>query len=282
LQLGESPVVAAELYWPLDERQRWFIAPQARLSIRNVPILSGQQLLGEFRVRSFDAGIDVGREFGNWGELRIGAHLDRGRSRIRIGAPAQPPDRFEIERLFARFSYDVLDDVNFPRFGQTLAAEWRTERSRLGNRDRSDQVIVDGLIARSAGRNTATVWLSAGSNLDAVSNDPRNLFSLGGFLNLSGLRADSITGPHFAIARAMYYRKIGKGGEGFLNVPTYVGLALEAGNVWNQRGDISVDSARSHASLFLGLDTLFGPVYLGGGVGEGGDNAFYLFLGRTF
>jgi len=34
--------------------------------------------------------------------------------------------------------------------------------------------------------------------------------------------------------------------------------------------------------VFLGLDTLLGPVYLGTGFGEGGENTFYLFLGRTF
>jgi hypothetical protein len=38
---------------------------------------------------------------------------------------------------------------------------------------------------------------------------------------------------------------------------------------------------RQHGSVFLGLDTLLGPVYLGTGFGEGA-NAFYLFLGRTF
>ena len=39
---------------------------------------------------------------------------------------------------------------------------------------------------------------------------------------------------------------------------------------------------RGHASLFLGLDTPIGPVYLGTGFEEGGAEAFYLFLGRTF
>jgi hypothetical protein len=34
--------------------------------------------------------------------------------------------------------------------------------------------------------------------------------------------------------------------------------------------------------LFLGLDTLIGPVYIGSGVGDGGTRNFYLFLGRTF
>ena len=80
----------------------------------------------------------------------------------------------------------------------------------------------------------------------------------------------------------MYYRQIGRGGEGFLNVPAYAGLSYEIGNVWDNRNDISFGSARRQGSLFLGLDTLLGPVYLGTGFDDEGETAFYLFLGRTF
>jgi NTE family protein len=80
----------------------------------------------------------------------------------------------------------------------------------------------------------------------------------------------------------LYYRQIGRGGEGFLNVPAYAGLSYEVGNVWQNRSDISLGSALKQGSLFFGFDTLLGPVYLGSGFGESGDTAFYLFLGRTF
>ncbi|MCS6948612.1 MAG: hypothetical protein NZM12_13455, partial [Steroidobacteraceae bacterium] len=141
---------------------------------------------------------------------------------------------------------------------------------------------VDGLIARSRGRNTGVLWVSAGTNTDSRATDPRTQYALGGFLSLSGLRADSLTGRHFAIARGIYYRQIGRAGPGFLDVPTYLGLSLELGNVWDRRRDISFGSARRDGSLFLGLDTLLGPVYLGAGFDDQGRNAFYLFLGRTF
>ena len=65
-------------------------------------------------------------------------------------------------------------------------------------------------------------------------------------------------------------------------MPAYIGMSLEAGNVWERRTDISFGSARKDASLFLGFDTLLGPVYLATGFEEGGPSALYLFLGRTF
>ncbi len=281
-QLGETPRVATELFVPLGYESRLFVMPLARFEVRNVPERDGQQRVGEFRVRSFEYGIDVGREFGNWGEIRAGVRRETGSSRIRIGNPVTAPSDFDVRSYFTRLSYDRLDDVNFPRYGQSFSLEWRGDRTALGSTQAADRVTLNWLAAGSRGRNTGVFWLSAGTRFDDAPATVRTLFPLGGFLNLSGLAPDSLTGQHFAIARGLYYRQIGRGGEGFLNVPAYAGLSLELGNVWQDRSDISVGSARRNASLFFGLDTLVGPVYLGAGFAEDGESALYLFLGRTF
>jgi NTE family protein len=91
-----------------------------------------------------------------------------------------------------------------------------------------------------------------------------------------------LIGPHYEIARAIYFRKIGRGGEGFFEFPAYLGMSLEVGNTAAHRGDINFGSMHKDASLFLAFDTFLGPVYLGSGYDEGGTAAFYLFLGRTF
>ena len=71
-------------------------------------------------------------------------------------------------------------------------------------------------------------------------------------------------------------------GSGVLDLPAYVGLSLEAGNTWMRRDDISTGDLRKDGSLFFGVDTPLGPVYLAAGFDEGGGKQFYLFLGRTF
>jgi NTE family protein len=54
------------------------------------------------------------------------------------------------------------------------------------------------------------------------------------------------------------------------------------GNVWNARRDISGSTAKTNGSVFVGLDTLLGPVYFATGFDDEGGSAYYLFLGRTF
>jgi NTE family protein len=104
----------------------------------------------------------------------------------------------------------------------------------------------------------------------------------GGFLNLSGQPSDALIGPHLGMARLVYLRQLGGGGEGFLNVPMYAGASLELGNVWERRRDVSFGSARKNASLFFGLDTPLGPALFAVGQDSRGRHAFYLSLGRGF
>jgi NTE family protein len=128
------------------------------------------------------------------------------------------------------------------------------------------------------------LWASAGTRLDGKIPPTalQDFYSLGGFLNLSGLEPQSLTGPNYAIVRTVYFRKIGRGGEGLFDFPTYLGVSFEAGNVYSRRGDLGWNSARKDGSVFLGLDTLLGPLYIGSGYDELGHSAYYLFLGRTF
>ena len=124
--------------------------------------------------------------------------------------------------------------------------------------------------------------VSGGMTLQAHVTDLNLQFPLGGFLNLSGLRANSLLGPDFGIARLLYYRQIGRGGPGYFDVPTYIGVSLEEGNVWQSRSAASFGNTQKDASIFIGMDTLLGPLYLASGFDQHGNQAFYLFLGRTF
>jgi len=282
-QVGVEPRIATEAHIPFGDEARWFWMPQASFELRNVPLVRSGERIAEYRLRTSEYGVDIGRELSNWGEVRAGVRRETGRARLRLGDPSLArSDEFDVREYFGRFSIDTLDDRNFPRRGHYLVTEWRGERAGLGSDRNADVLTLDWLSARSRGRDTVALWTSFGTQIDSAEDNVRSLFPLGGFLNLSGIAPETLSGRHFAIARALYYRQIGRGGEGFLNVPAYAGLSLEVGNVWDDRSDISFGSSLKQGSLFFGFDTLFGPVYIGTGFGEDTDSNFYLFLGRTF
>jgi NTE family protein len=284
LQIGSDPKVVSEFYQPLTATRTWFVAPSARVEARDLPIYVNNSQVADFRDREAEADIDFGRDLGNWGEIRAGFHRTNGATRVRYGDPGLVETQYNNGEYFFKFSYDRLDNVHFPRDGQTFSLQWDANRTDLGADIASDKVKADWLMARSAGRNTVLLWTSAGTTLDGKfpSNALPQYYSLGGFFNMSGLAPQSLIGPNYAIGRAIYFRKIGRGGEGFFEFPAYLGASFEVGNTWKRRGDISFGSARKDASLFVAFDTFLGPVYLGSGYDQRGTAAFYLFLGRTF
>lgn len=281
LQIGASPQLFTEFYQPLSLASRYFVAPRLDFEEHSVYLLSGEDRIAEYRVRSYEGGLDVGRELSNWGEMRVGLRRGSGHSRVLIGDPSLPRDEFNRGGLFARFSYDKLDSIYFPRRGQQFDMEWRGERRNLGADQNFDAYAMNWLVARSFDRHTLIFWIEAGTTVDALPA-PENFFNLGGFFNLSGLVPGSVSGPQYGIARLIYYRKIGRGGSGVLDLPAYAGFSLEAGNAWLTRDEVSTGDLHKDASLFFGVDTPLGPVYLAAGIDQGGDKAFYLFLGRTF
>ena len=232
VQIGSDPKIISEFYQPLDASRTWFVAPSTRVEARDLPIYDKNIEVADFRDREVEADIDVGRNLGNWGEIRAGIHRTNGLTRVRFGDPTLVEQQYNIGEYFFKFSYDRLDNVHFPREGQTFNVSWDANRSNLGADVVSDRVQADWLMARSHGRNTVLLWTSAGSTLDGNfrPNALPEFYSLGGFFNLSGLAPTSLIGPHYAIARAIYFRKIGRGGEGFFEFPAYIGMSLELGN----------------------------------------------------
>jgi NTE family protein len=284
VQIGNDVKLASEFYQPLDASRTWFVAPSARIEVRDLPIYTNNLEVADFRDREAEADIDFGRNLGNWGEIRAGYHRTNGETHERFGDPGLVEQQYNTGEYFFKFSYDRLDNVHFPRDGQTFTLQWDANRTNLGADISSDKVTADWLMARSRGRNTILLWTSAGTTLDGdfKPTDLPEFYSLGGFFNLSGLAPQSLIGPNYAIARAIYFRKIGRGGEGFFEFPAYLGMSFEVGNTYEHRGDINFGTARKDASVFVAFDTFLGPIYLGSGYDQRGTAGFYLFLGRTF
>jgi len=284
LQVGSNPKIDGEFYQPLTALPTWFVAPSARVEQRDLPVYTGNVETSDFRDREAEADLDFGRNLGDWGEIRVGYHRINGLTRYRYGNPDLVEQSYNEGEYFLKFSVDLLDNVHFPREGQTFTLQWDAQRTDLGADFASDRVSADYLWAHSTGRNTLLLWTSAATTLDGdiKSTLLPEFYSLGGFFNLSGLAPSSLYGPNYAITRAIYFRRISRGGEGLLEFPAYIGMSLELGNTWQERSEMSFGSARKDGSLFLAFDTFLGPVYLGSGYDTRGHSAYYLFLGRTF
>ncbi|MEE8307566.1 MAG: BamA/TamA family outer membrane protein, partial [Gammaproteobacteria bacterium] len=236
--------------------------------------------VAELRVRTLIAGLAAARQLGTWGAISLGLDFGYGWKDLNVGSSSPQDDEFSIGEFFARLNYDTLDNLFFPKSGAKAEVEFRRSTEALGAEETFNNVSSQLLVARTWDRNTILIGGSAGVTFGGDA-PTQNLFELGGLFNLSGFETNELSGQNFAIGRLIAYRNIGAQ-TGLFDLPIYLGASLEAGNVWNDRGDMSLDDLILAASGFAGVDTPLGPIYLAYGYAEGGNDSVYLFLGQTF
>jgi hypothetical protein len=107
-------------------------------------------------------------------------------------------------------------------------------------------------------------------------NAPENaLFRRGGFFELSGFLNRQLAGQHFGLVEAAFYRRLGN----FTLLPLYAGFSVETGNTWDDRDEISLNNSVLAGSVFLGADTILGPLYLAYGINDNNASTVYIIPG---
>lgn len=278
LRLGSDPLLATELYQPFGRQSRFFVAPHVDMRQSGFNVFEGDAAIGRLRLSEGVAGLDFGMEIGDWGEARVGAFRGKGRANVKIGDSAIPDLSFNTGGTFARLRVDSLDHAHFPSSGIRADLRWVRSLTGFGADHNVDTFESELQGTWSLGRNRMQLGLAYATTLNGAAQ-VQDYFPLGGFLRMSGLERGAISGPHAGLARLVYYRRVGSPAGGMLDVPFYLGASVEAGNVWQTRSEIGFDSMQMSGSLFAGLDTYIGPIFLAAGFAEGGDTHFYLFVG---
>jgi len=278
LQLGTDPALLTEFYQPLSFDSRLFVAPRLEVRQFNLNTFSMNDTVSRYRVTDSDLSLDIGRELGTVGELRLGVYRGIGEARVKIGDPTLPNIDFATGGAFARLRFDTVDNSRFPRKGLLADIHWNLSRPSMGADHKFDTIQGEFSQTWSRGKSSLQLGLDYATTLSA-DNTVQDFFPLGGFLRLSGLERGEISGPHAALARLVYYRRVGDTTGGVFETPIYLGISAEAGNVWQTRAEIGFDTMQMNGSIFAGLDSYFGPVYLAAGFAENGQTNFYLFIG---
>jgi NTE family protein len=277
LQFGSESVLFTEFHQPLGSSLKYFVNPLIGYEERIVDVLENSQVTASFRIENLLAEVSAGREFGTWGEARIGIRYSDGEAKREIGDPSFSDIPFNRGEAFVRLSLDEFDDFNIPLHGTRAIVEWLGSREGLGADSKFDQMSLAGAVAFTRNRNTLLVNGMYNATISGTA-PIQSLFTLGGFGRLSGFTANEISGQHVAFAALAYYRRLNESNA----FPLYAGMTLEMGNAWDDRSDISFSDSITGGSFFMAMNTVIGPVYLAYGRAEAGVEAFYFFLGRPF
>ncbi|MDF9758085.1 NTE family protein [Pseudomonas sp. TE6288] len=279
-QIGDDQELYSEFYQPLDVGSRYFIAPYLALGSQNVEAILDNDPVAEYRLERYGFGLNVGRQIGTYGEVRLGVGKAWGNAEVRIGDQDLPKVSFNEGFYELKYSFDTFDNVYFPHSGEDIGLTVRKYDKSLDSDQNYRQWLFNLDKAISSGPNTLVLGGRYGRTLDDA-EVVTSSFVFGGARQLSGFRQDSISGQNMSLLRMVYYRRLTPRAYLPLDFPLYLGGSLERGRAWNN--DNEFDSGYINAaSIFLGLETPLGPLNLSYGANDAHEKAVYLNLGHTF
>jgi NTE family protein len=280
--LGSRTRFSAEYFKVLDSRQRWFVEPSLDLQNRPVGVFDADGFrLGEYDVSYGLLGLAVGRQFGGFGEARLGLQAGLGEAERQAGVVTPETVDLDLGQVFASLGYDTLDSPFFPTHGLRAHLDWTLGTTDLG--DVADYQKAEGAAFYAFGdRRNAFILNVAGGDAFSGALPLSSLFTLGGPFNFPGYGVDELSGGSYGVARFMYRRRLIDNAESLFNLPLYAGFTLVGGNIWPDRRDVDFGDLRFGGNVYLAVDTLMGPLFLAAGAADDGRAAIYLFVGRPF
>ena len=279
-QLGHPNAFLAEFYQPVEKSQTFFVVPGVYANQILQYVYQGNTEVGQFDIRRYGARLEGGAVFGSKAELRLG--LQRGRVDVRknLGDDSVTPlGGNNTGGVTLRFNYDQLDQRLFATKGSSALVTGYYSTTGLGADQSYKFLDARWGTVLTVGRNVFIVGARGGTDFN--SKVPiYDQFKLGGLFQFSGYRTAQLIGKEYALGTVQYRRKIGDLNE-VLGTGIYAGASLEVGNVWQRADGTSSKNAMVSGSAYLGIDSKLGPLYFAYGRSDGGQSAFYLYIGSA-
>ncbi len=276
--LGSNVVLETSFYQPFSARQYAFVEPRLFYSTTPLDVYIGNVLAAQYRDQAITASVDLGVNFNQYGQARLGAYRGYHRFSLRSGPPALPNGNVDTAGLQGGLRIDRLDSVSFARTGYLLSLVGQASLSTMGADDAYNRAEGEIRAAHAFGPHAFQIALRGGGPVGAGELPVYALFQLGGFLNMSGYRQSQLLGPRYAYGRLSYQTRLA-------TVPllegVYGGLAYELADMpqaipENDRGLFQSGTA------YLAADTPLGTAYFGFGYANRDNLALYLYLGKPF
>lgn len=285
VKLGFEKLFATEFYQPLDRDQEFYSRARYQFDVHNWDLYDNNNRVFVFDKKTHTIELGIGYNYVLQGVIEFGLVGEKGV--IVNDAWLLKDFDFNSYGAYLRVGYDSLDSISFPTSGNRITLNVYVRNEDFDDvvdnnkNEFSVQVEADWKGALSVGNHAFVGKASLATN----NNDGLNtlhLSDLGGFLNLSGYHKDSLTGAHKLFGAFVYQYDLGRDALGMRDYPLYLGLSLEAGNVWYERSEVSLSDLIYASSLYIGTDTSMGPAALGFGITDMGDKSLYLFVGKAF
>ena len=278
LSIGSTWGISSEYYRPISATSKWFVAPRALAMSTPFDLYHRSTQLAQYRIRRYGGGVDWGYAINRFSEFRLGYEVGYLDPSLSIGSPVLPEPRGQTGISSIRYNLDQLDSPLVPRTGQIVRfrAAWIDAAPGASQGFPLSEVSA-GVIRPVSKRGSAYLQAFGGTTFG---HDDTGIpqFFLGGPSQWNAYGTNELRTNQYWLARVGYVHELFSLPP-LLGYKTYFTSAYELGQAQRAPG---VSRLPNDGSLGLVAETLIGPLFVGGSVGDSGHRRVYFSLGRFF
>ena len=277
--IGSQYGIASQYYRPFSATSPWFIAPNGFANYQLFPIYNQNTFLAEYRKSSVGGGLDLGYEFGRVAQMTIGYTAAYQKFVPKIGNSELLPTvsgRYGATTL--RFTLNDVDNPVIPREGQagTFNVSWLDSNPGASH----SFPLAEGQLLKlfRIGMPASAYFSAAGGTSFGNERIGVPPFALGASNYFSAYGQNELLTNQYYLLRTGYLRKV-------LKLPVLLGEGVYFNGLF-EVGKVFAPPFKSQVpgdmSASIVINTIFGPLSVGGAVGTAGHQRVFFRLGRLF
>ncbi len=280
--VGSETSLAGEYFYRIRSTN-FFVAPHAFTEKTKIGLFVEEEQVAQYEIRAYAAGANLGYQFGTTSEIRLGYESGHLRASRSIGDPILPEVSGQESFASLIWRYDSVDSAVVPTRGILLDTRLRyvfDSPTITGSElDESfPQFFARGAVFIPASTKNTIFFIGEGDTSFESNPSELNQFTIGGLFRVGGLSNDEFRGNNAIIGGVGYLRKIA-------DMPPFLGEKISVG-AWYEFGSAfdRWEDAEFFHSMSVGgfVETILGPIFIGGSFANQGRSNFYFAIGRFF
>ena len=276
--IGATYLFDTEYYHPLTPATRWFIAPRFDASRSPLNLYVKNIFLAEYKLNQVDGGFDIGYGFDRFSELRMGYQAGYLSATRWTGSPLLPTVSGRTGKTRIQYAVNRLDSPVVPRRGIALLGDGGWLDANPGAKNGFPSAELQFEAFQPITRPGSVYVVGAGGSTFGYDHTGIPQFSLGGPARLAAYGVNEYLVNQYIYGRLGYLHRIGEIPV-FLGRGVYLDGHVEFAKPYGLR---NVTDVQGDVVAGLIVETVLGPLQVGGAVGESGHQKWFFQVGRVF
>jgi NTE family protein len=275
---GNTYGLGSELYRPFAPVSRWFFAPHGNASTRVFKIYEKGNPLADYKLGQADFGVDVGYGFNRFSELRFGYEVGYLDTNLRLGTPVFASVNGRVGDAKMHYLFDHTDDPVIPRSGVRSETTFRWFDTSPGTATAFPSLQANLEYFQPVSELGSVFVDGQGGSTFGFNSTGIPQFFLGGPLTLSAYGLNELQGDQYYLFRAGYLHDLWMlpplAGKRVFVIGSY-----EFAKMYGAPNESKFPNDFAAGVL---AETVIGPLFVGGSVGDTGHHKWFFQLGRVF